>query len=628
MNSKYFISLFTLVTFLICIYAYSPYIENYAVTPKWLGFALICIGLSFKKPKKTTFDLTHLIWGVFVLQFMVSALSSYNIWDSLIRTTPLILAPIAATLLFQKWHSIKRKFESIALLLTFCLVPLLIFAFIKIYFLWQLDDFNHNTTYQFAFNFGHRNQFAQFLTLSIPFFFLGLTETKTTWKKWVLLMTLGLTYILITLLMCRSVLLVIYVIYPLLIFLYYLQVIKKISLKLFISFFLPLLLISLVFVLTNPFHFSWIDRLFETNFGSGNERLRIWTNTFAIIQENPIFGVGSGDWKIEILKTPLAFTQAEDSLVFFQRAHNDFIQIAAENGLVGLTILLLFFFFVFRKLLKTDLKPSVKYSIAGGMLGFILIANFSFPFEKIELLFLLLFLIQFIPGKPLQIDGKILSICRLMLSIIFLVTSLYWYQLEAQYFTFKQYQKIQILKSLNQTFYSIDPTGMPVHWYLGNDLYQRQHYKAANKEFKTALKHNPYHVHILNNIGSTYLNLNEIDSAKVSYQKALIINPIFTETLMNYAALEFNNGNIDGALDKILKVRIDKEPQNYKTYATAIGQVKMAWLIELWDEEGFENFLIAHYKQEEFAYEIAINARKTGASYEDELRLYYAKENK
>jgi len=199
--------------------------------------------------------------------------------------------------------------------------------------------------------------------------------------------------------------------------------------------------------------------------------------------------------------------------------------------------------------------------------------------------------------------------------------SIYWYTLEVKYFNFKKQGKIQVLKNLNYKLYSIDPTGLPVTWYIANDFYHKQQYRTAIKWYTIAHSHNPNHVHVLNNMGSSFININDLDAAKIYYEKALTINPIFTETLMNYASLEFNNGNIDGALDKILKVRIDKEPKNYKQYITAIGQAKIEWLIELYDETEFENFLKSIINKPDFLYETSVNARLSGASYENELRL-------
>ena len=626
-DSKFYASTFSVLLCLFAIYAYSPFIENYAVTPKWIGLALLGVLMFFKKPSEANIDSIQIIWLLFVVQYILSSFNAYNVWDSLIKATPIILAPILAAIISYKWKGIKRKYEGFGLLLALTILPLIIFALIKAFLLWNQGDFNHSTTYQFAFNFGHRNQFAQFLALCIPFFFIGLFDTKTKWKKWFFITVIAFTYLLISLLMCRSVLLVTYVIYPAFALLYYILVIKKIKPKTFVFILVPSLIALIAFIITNPFHFSWVDRMFETGFGSGNERLRIWTNTIDIIKQHPILGVGSGDWKIEILKTPLAFTQAEDSLVFFQRAHNDFIQITAENGFLGLIIILLFFGLVFRKLIHSELNLGVKYSIAGGIFGFLLIANLSFPFEKVELLFLLMMLIHFIPTTQKGFNFKFMNHTRIILLVMIASTSIYWYALEVKYLTFKKQEKIQVLKNLNYNFYSIDPTGLPVTWYIANDYYHKQQYDSAIKWYTIAHSHNPNHVHVLNNLGSSYININQLDTAKIYYQKALTINPIFTETLMNYASLEFNNGNIDGALDKILKVRIDKEPKNYRQYIAAIGQAKIEWLIALYDEAEFENFLKSIVNKPDFLYKISVNARLSGASYEDELRLFRNKQN-
>ena len=143
-----------------------------------------------------------------------------------------------------------------------------------------------------------------------------------------------------------------YGVYPLILALYFLQ--KSKAKKLGVG------LLSGIYIAGLAVFFSplrnkipFLKNLLETNYGSGNERIRIWGNSLELWQESLFLGHGSGDWKIEILRTPLQFTQAEGGTVFFQRAHNDFLQIAVENGFLGLLLFLVFFvlsfFFIMMK---------------------------------------------------------------------------------------------------------------------------------------------------------------------------------------------------------------------------------------------------------------------------------------
>ena len=102
------------------------------------------------------------------------------------------------------------------------------------------------------------------------------------------------------------------------------------------------------------------------------------------------------------------------------------------------------------------------------------------------------------------------------------------------------------------------------------------------------------------------------------------MNPKFSETLLNYTALLFNKGDIDGALDELLKVVIGWEPTSYYEFMVIIAKAKCKWLIELHDEPSFEAFLIEIIEKDQVLYEISTNSRKSGACYEDELRHYFS----
>jgi tetratricopeptide (TPR) repeat protein len=122
-------------------------------------------------------------------------------------------------------------------------------------------------------------------------------------------------------------------------------------------------------------------------------------------------------------------------------------------------------------------------------------------------------------------------------------------------------------------------------------------------------------------LGSCYYALGKYELAKEQYKKALSINPSYVETLMNYSALDLNMGNVDEALNTILKIRMEIEPKNYRLYIIAIGKEKFNSLIEIHTEPNFENYLLRNKNNEDLLYEISVSARLSGACYEDELRI-------
>ncbi len=97
----------------------------------------------------------------------------------------------------------------------------------------------------------------------------------------------------------------------------------------------------------------------NTNDESINERLRFYEAAFQSISENPFLGVGVGNWKIESMKYDAKY--AIGYRVPFH-AHNDFLQIASESGILASIFFILFLTYPFYLYIKkklftvTDLK--------------------------------------------------------------------------------------------------------------------------------------------------------------------------------------------------------------------------------------------------------------------------------
>ncbi|MFW6016586.1 MAG: O-antigen ligase family protein [bacterium] len=101
-----------------------------------------------------------------------------------------------------------------------------------------------------------------------------------------------------------------------------------------------MILVFLIVVVLLPLFGSVIlyDRLLNTyeNFLEGNreQRFYIWKNAIEMFRNNPIFGVGAGQF-------PIYYKVYEHSLSrrIFTHAHNIYLQIAAEYGLLGIGII-------------------------------------------------------------------------------------------------------------------------------------------------------------------------------------------------------------------------------------------------------------------------------------------------
>jgi len=84
------------------------------------------------------------------------------------------------------------------------------------------------------------------------------------------------------------------------------------------------------------------------NLEQGNQdRLAYYSQVLSSFKENPLTGVGHGNWKIASIK--FDGNRMRDYIVQYY-THNDFLQVLAEVGLLGLIFYILFFGTIFKKL--------------------------------------------------------------------------------------------------------------------------------------------------------------------------------------------------------------------------------------------------------------------------------------
>lgn len=210
-------------------------------------------------------------------------------------------------------------------------------------------------------NTGNINILAASLTIKIPFLFLSITHFKK-YKKWFLVIALFSAASIIFLTGARTALVNVFFTFS--IFTIYLireysftkQTLSKI-LHLFIPILIAILFSNLIFEKSkdNTRYVSLENRVGQIN--SQDESLKarfaFWNNVLKISQKNPLLGVGLGNYQIESI--PYEKETANESGVSLH-AHNDFLEILAETGIINALI----YFSLFIVLLITNLKNILK----------------------------------------------------------------------------------------------------------------------------------------------------------------------------------------------------------------------------------------------------------------------------
>jgi O-antigen ligase len=293
-----------------------------------------------------------------------------------------------------------------------------------------------------------------------------------------------------------------------------------------------------------------------------NERLMLWKKTYEMIKKHPVYGVGMGNWQIYFPDATLeGMWRAEDLNFTFQRPHNDLLWILSETGWLGFNIFLVFIFTVLMCLLRA-IRSAVSdwrlqfelITLPAFIFGFMVIAFFDFPKERIEHIIWFNILLAF-AYKAIREHSELRSFGSVSFSGSFLVfpaglvVILVWIgvmRFKGEYHTRKMYDSRAMNNdrraieegnmALNYV-YRLDPTSLPVRWYTANSYANLKELEKAEQEFEEAVKDNPYNRNVLNDLGSAYSVNGKDPLAKPFYREAIRISPRFDDPKLNLASI-------------------------------------------------------------------------------------------
>ncbi len=297
------------------------------------------------------------------------------------------------------------------------------------------------------------------------------------------------------------------------------------------------------------------------NSGTTNERFRLWENTIQLIQDKPLQGVGAGNWSIFFPSKGIQNTTAVDQNIFFQRPHNDFLWVFSEIGLLGFLGYIGVFilsFWLARKAMRISTSKNEKLQIwvlLSGLIGYVVIANFSFPKERIEHQLwwaMLLAILAYYARNELKntrlftfkINNQLLVGLTLLVLSFNLVVGGYRYKgestmkpiyLEATEPTLKK----ELLQKAKSPFYNLDYIGFPMDWYAGIIANNEGQVHQALEYFKKAYAANPYNFRVLTDLAVAHDNLKQHNEAITYFTKAHYTNPQHEDTIFNLTILNY-----------------------------------------------------------------------------------------
>lgn len=317
--------------------------------------------------------------------------------------------------------------------------------------------------------------------------------------------------------------------------------------------------------------------------GTIKTRTSLFEQTLKMVAENPIFGVGAGNWKIQIAKYGLdAFPEAmQGGTVSYVRPHNDYLWVLAEAGIVGFVFMALFFVGVLKQIFRViqhNLTPQKTWYLAFSIGAFLLAAFMDYPSERI--LHLMVFsgvvAIFLSEAKEEQNETQISKLSLLAFGGILMFFSYFATQrMKGEQFSKQvlgayQAQNGPALQRLFKTedlkYYDLDPIANPIAFFKGMSYVVGKNLNKATQEFENAIEVHPYHLLSLNNLGAMYKNQGDLNRALVYYDKALAVSPNYERAQLNKLELLFLTGNVEEATQKWQDQNIDKKDPAYEYF--------------------------------------------------------------
>lgn len=584
--------------FLLLPLIYSETIVDPVLIPRqlFLTIFLFIIGFIIKsqiKDNKLEFDFSFLKLPVFIacfillLSILISFKQSIVLSESLYVfskvSVEILFLIITTFLIIQKQLSTKSILKS---MLTFLTIVLLIAIYQALKLSISEENFIEKM-YDIKSTIAHKNLLSSLLFLLFPFVFIALFKSK---PVKIIAIVLGiLTFIIIWLIQTRTVFLA-FGLYTIVFIFLEIRYHKNGEGKNYLR--QSLVIISLLIVFFSVITIQNKDKFARIfNKDSAFERFSMWGNSFQMIKENYLFGVGAGNWQIHFPENGLdkfPDYKVREGLLTYQRPHNDYLWIFSELGITGIIAYILIFIFILYysiKLLKSKKDKDEKWLISAFisvLVGYLVIAFLDFPLERIEhqiVLFLIFSLIiaeyhsNFKKELKFKVNNTLLFSLFLFCTIFSSIVCVnrfkgekHTHNLYVEHKNLNWEEMIYEADNSINTFYKLDATTVPIEWYKGVAQFSLENVNEAKKSFEKAQQLHPFNIHVLNNLASCYEKLGKHEKAIEYYKRAIIISSNFEEAKLNLSASYYNSDNFKSAFQTIDNCKVHGYDAKYAKF--------------------------------------------------------------
>ncbi len=351
--------------------------------------------------------------------------------------------------------------------------------------------------------------------------------------------------------------------------------------------------LAVIFSLDRPKDsFSLLGRIWsmtDTTSEYNIHRLSIWRGTVDMIKDHLWLGVGPGNWRLEYYDY-IAGVFNNIVHVNWGQPHNDFLWIFAEKGVFGILTFLSFFgynFYMVWRILSDS--QEVRHRILalmlfGGLVSYLVISAFSFPYERIDHTVSLglmsagiIVLYHPLQSRTVALRKPLLIGIPFMISAIMISVYGYWgIQQEKHLRNAIQANKnqkyelvIQEAASSYHPFRLIDVNSRYNGEYIAEAYEKMKKPEQALAAIDKSLAVFPESMSLQALKGHYLFELKRYEESLVFFQKALKVVPQSKEILSNCGAAYFQLGQYDKALESQLQI------PNPQLYPDVIDRIKM-----------------------------------------------------
>ena len=356
----------------------------------------------------------------------------------------------------------------------------------------------------------------------------------------------------------------------------------------------------------------------EQNKNSIFERYLLLRNTWLLIEDHWLLGVGLNNWKIFFPQYGISGTDfINQGNIHYDHPHNDFLFIWSELGLTGLIIYLMLFIIPLKKLIAGMRNPdagntsiSVIAATFFSLVSFLILSLSEFPRLRMYSMIITAagcaVAVSLVPKKKNDLPAEkgfnpsLLFLFMILVSATGIYAGMmkfkgeYHMKKELLYRTSRKYSLAEKESRLARSFFfTADLTGTPLYWYTGVDNFYDENPEGAMYYLKLAEQEYPYHNLILKDLGTLYSASGDYETALAYYNRALEVRPLLYDALVNKSAVFYNMRNIDSAFATIQKISDPSYRQNkrYKETLDEILYTKAYLISEKLPEEERKRFL-------------------------------------